>query len=132
MATETEPVTVDLTAHPPSQQPTAHRPVLSAEDQVKHARALPRGSSWSAGEIVWAHSALVPQGMSGQALLVGLLFPDETGLPHVSTLLEVAHSRAETRRLQVVGDSPVLIPRVCGPWETCWLGTLPGPFPEFG
>lgn len=38
MATETEPVTVDLTAHPPSQQPTAHRPVLSAEDQVKHAR----------------------------------------------------------------------------------------------
>ena len=135
MAMETEPVTVDLTAHPPSQQPTAHTPVLSAQDQVKHTRALPRGSSWPAGEMVWAHSALVPQGRSGQALvhlLVGLLFPDETGLPHVSTLLEGAHSRAETRRLQVVGDSPVLTPRVCGPWETCWLGTPPGPFPEFG
>lgn len=144
MATETEPVAVDRTAHPPSQQPTAHppsqqptahRPMLSAQDQMNQTRALPRGSSWSAGEIVWAHSALVPQGRSRQALvhlLVGLLFPDETGLPHVSTLLEEAHSRAETRRLQVVGDSPVLIPRVCGPWETCWLGTLPGPFPEFG
>ncbi|XP_059775081.1 uncharacterized protein LOC132363388 [Balaenoptera ricei] len=48
MAMETEPVTVDLTAHPPSQQPTAHTPVLSAQDQVKHTRALPRGSSWPA------------------------------------------------------------------------------------
>lgn len=67
-----------------------------------------------AGEVMGTHVALgtimeVAQALSH--LPVGLMLPDETGLPH---LQEGAHSRAETRMLQASG-APLSTPGVHEP-----------------
>lgn len=87
---------------------------MGAQDKVKQTWALPLGSSQPAGEMMGTHLALgtsmgVVQALSH--LPVGVLLPDETGLPH---LQEGAHSRAETRMLQASG-APLSTPRVCEP-----------------
>lgn len=90
--------------------PFAPRPRMGAQDKVKQTWALPHQLS----EVMGTHVALgtimeVAQALSH--LPVGLMLPDETGLPH---LQEGAHSRAETGMLQASG-APLSTPGVHEP-----------------